>query len=208
MATVQLRFTLLSALFPVKLNNLTGKLLGATYLKSFEKDSFYQPVRSIEKIIRRKFLDMWGSSWALDQKIYLCYNYQADHSVSIELTPGDKYVSPKFSTLLDKGLNHVIQNCREYLAENSFSSGFALESERLIKDTERAAFKGKIIEEVNDLFNEYEEIIFVPAGRAVLTVLTEEIAALNSRKVDFLTREFAAKVSNIKPLFSKSLRLS
>lgn len=174
-------------------------------LESFEKGFFNRPTSAIEKIIRQKFLDLWGSSWALDPQVYLHYEYQPDYSISISLTPGDKYVNPKFSSALEDDLIQVVEKCRTYLAENSFSNGFASESDKIIKDTERAAFKAGLIQQINQILQEDEEIIFIPAGRAVLTVLTEEIAALNSRKVDFLTREFASKVNDIKPLFNKTL---
>lgn len=174
-------------------------------LESFEKGFFNKPTSTIEKIIRRKFLDLWGSSWALDPQVYMYYEYQPNYFISISLTPGDKYVNPRFSPAFEGDLDKVVEKCRSYLAENSFSNGFASESDKIIKETERAAFKAGLIQQINHILQEDEEIIFIPAGRAVLTVLTEEIAALNSRKVDLLTREFAAKVNDIKPLFNKTL---
>ena len=176
-------------------------------LESFEKGEFGKYLGQISKMMRQKFLDMWGSTLPLHPDMLLKYEYQPHIYISITLTQFDKFANPQFSPLLEQRITELVHKCRNFLSKypSKGLSDLLSETDKIIRDTERTAFKTKIIHEINNVFAEDEEISFIPAGRTALTVLSEELMNFENKKVDILLKKFANQINEIKPLFKQSL---
>jgi predicted ATP-dependent endonuclease of OLD family len=176
-------------------------------LESFESGEFNKPLGQIGKLMRQKFLDMWGSTLPLHPDMLLKYDYQPDVHISVTLTPIDKFANPQFSSYFEQRIIDTVQKCRNFLFKypSRGANGFLSEADKIIRDTERASFKTNLVREINALFAEEEQVVFIPAGRTALTVLSEELMNFEKKKVDRLLKEFAAQINEIKPLFQQQL---
>ncbi|MEI6409853.1 MAG: AAA family ATPase [Bacteroidota bacterium] len=163
------------------------------------------PLTELGKIIRSKFMDFWGASFAYHPDLVLHYDYTKLVFINITLTADDKYINPAFSNALQVEINAVYDEINVVLNRIKQGTSDRSVEERLIRTSELHAFKLSIVKRINDLFEEDEELLFIPAGRSAFAVLTDEIVALSSKKVDTLTRDFAYKINERKVYFNKSL---
>lgn len=175
-------------------------------LTSFDNNVFNQPLKSIAKAMRQRFLDMWGSTLPLHQDLLLKYEYQPNIEMSLTLTQGDKFVNSEFNLGLEKSILDIVDICRNFVSKNGNTpEGLIMGGDKIIREMEIATFKKGIINRVNAVFLEENQLDFVPAGRTALTVLSEEMMDFGRKKVDYLLKEFATRVKEIKPIFEQSL---
>lgn len=180
------------------------------FLEKIESGSFEKaPLSEIGKIIRAKFLNFWGSSFGHHPEMYTNYCYSAEIFISIRVTQVDKFVSPEFSKALQDAINSIYQEVKivtERIRKEQEQAGINKSAEqRLLLDSKMDALKLETINRLNEVFDENEELLFIPAGRSAFAVLTDEIIALSSQKVDSLTRAFAEQIKETRPLFNRSL---
>lgn len=142
--------------------------------------------------LRNKFLQIFGTSLAMNINMKLEYYYDDNTIVVIELKNSNKYIEScqnfvfiKFSEDIEEYINQIIKG----------------------NDT-----KDKIKSELNHLFNDEYDSIFIPAGRSLITILTSQLNYLfatmddeQKRSIDYCTQKYIEYILKIKPLFSEGL---
>lgn len=145
------------------------------------------------KTLRNKFLQMFGTSKAMSSDMKLRYDYSDDTFVEItlELRENEEYINPKYVyiTFSDNIKDYICSRRNNYSCERS-----------------------DIQEELNTLFHDDYNAIFIPAGRSLITLLTSQLNYLfatmdddQKRSIDFCTQKYIEKILKIRPLFNDGL---
>ncbi|MCO6492421.1 MAG: ATP-binding protein [Phaeodactylibacter sp.] len=171
-----------------------------------KKKSISKPIGVFGRILRKKFLEFWGPTFHL-QRIFLEYHYQNGYYIRITLEPKNRFIDPFFSESFRKEFFEVINDCNYFIDTINDSKESISTTDRLVQETSKRAFYTDLVKKVNSLFDEDRELIFIPAGRSVLTVLSEQISNISTKtsNIDYLMREFLDLVGIIKQQFNKGI---
>lgn len=160
-----------------------------------------KPISSFRKMIRKKFLNYWGSSYHMND-MYLKFVYKDAVHIEITLEDTKRYVNTQFSPELEKELMRVYTEAKEYIVAQNNEQAFLKTRLDLIRQN---TFMIGIEKQLQKLFEDDKELVFIPAGRSLLATLTEQIQQLNSEKLDVLMGAFLERINNNKKIFNKKL---
>ncbi|MCD7965897.1 MAG: ATP-binding protein [Clostridiaceae bacterium] len=149
----------------------------------------------LEKKIRSKFLQTFGSSWSMDMDMSLVYYFDQNTWARITLAESEFKDEPNFI------FSEFSSNIYDYLKK--------LEQYD-IRDQEEI----KIVRaQINRLFCDEFETIFVPAGREMITLLTNQLNYIftimddsQKRSIDYCTQSYIEQILKIKPLFENGMQ--
>jgi hypothetical protein len=134
-------------------------------------------------------------------------------SVLIALSEGGgKHVMHKFSEDLDGAVRKLIRDTRAYCSElerDEASANLGGQSEKMLYESKKTTASQSISDKVNEIFNDSRHYLFIPAGRSVITTLSEslEIIYKNMEFVDSLTHEFIREMLRFKKRFRNTEQL-
>lgn len=147
--------------------------------------------------MKDKFLQIFGTSWIMpsdmmldyvygDEKMSLCVSLNEDYE-----RPGHNYVNIQFS----EGFLALFQE----LDDNVFLDPYAFK-------------KGHWEEVLTKTFHDPYETVFIPAGRNLITILSEQMNYIFTslegsqlRQIDYVTKRYIETILKLKPLFGRGL---
>ena len=146
--------------------------------------------------IRSNFLQSFGSTWCMDNSMFFQYTYSEDVVIRISLKKD--YVSPNYIWI---DFSDAVQSFIE-------SIDFSLQrQEGAVSYEDFAAIK----KQIDVFFNDYEETIYIPAGRSMITLLSTQLNYIYSsmddiqrRSLDYCTQNYLERILQMKPAFSLS----
>lgn len=148
--------------------------------------------QSLKKHLRSKFMQMFGSSWGMSMDMSMKYKYRDKTYIEILLRESQREGAPNYI-----GIN-MSTDIRELLRALDHSN---------LYDREEA------ISMANEVFNDYHEIVYIPAGRSMITLLTSQLNYILStmddnqkKSIDYCTQNYMERILRVKPLFSAGMR--
>ena len=142
--------------------------------------------------LRNKFLQIFGTSLAMDIDMKLEYYYSDDTFVTISLRNDNRFDVANYKFL--------------YI---SFSDNINKYIKQINKETYE---KEDIKSELNQLFYDEYDSIFIPAGRSLITIFSSQLNYLfatmddeQKRSIDYCTQKYIEYILKIKPIFSEGL---
>lgn len=147
----------------------------------------------IQRTLRNKFLQMFGTSKAMSADMKLRYDYSDNTFVEItlELRENEDFINPKYVFI------KFSNNVTDYIRSKSQNINFE---------------RNEIQSELNALFSDDYNAIFIPAGRSLITLLTSQLNYLfatmdddQKRSIDFCTQKYIERILKIRPLFNDGL---
>lgn len=143
--------------------------------------------------VRANFLQIFGSTWCMSNDMQLQYYYTEDVSIKVSLKEdpiSPNYIWIEFSKSLLDFLNHIEQEIKGKLIYTDISF---------------------FSEEIYRFFEDDEEIVYVPAGRSMITLLSTQLNYIYSsmddeqkRTMDYCTRNYMERILQLKTGFSLS----
>lgn len=147
--------------------------------------------------LRSNFMQIFGSTWCMDRDMSLCYEYTSGISIAIYLK--DDPISP----------NYIWIAFSEELTAFLEQLDVDFHVEDMVANTE---FQNPIKKQINDVFADYREVIYIPAGRSMITLLSTQLNYIYSmmddsqrRSMDYCTQNYLEKILQLKPIFSLSM---
>lgn len=145
-----------------------------------EEDYYTGMMNGLEKRIRSKFLRIFGSSWSMEHTMKMVYSYTPRMNVEIYLESdrNNSYRNFVKATIGDP--------LRELMERHDRST-----SDEYVWDQEER--REKLRKEIQAVFDDDYEIVYVPAGRSLTTVLTDQLAAMtdvDDRALDYCMRSY------------------
>ena len=146
----------------------------------------------LQQRLRNKFLELFGTSWIMPLDMYLLYTFKEDVWIRVFLSEDPYNYDKNFIRF------SFSEKLESYLYELDMQSFSDLTVNQLEKKEQMLAA----------LFNDSYEIVFIPAGRNLITLLSTQLNYIftsleNSqlRNIDYITRRFTELILKIKPLF-------
>lgn len=179
--------------------NLKGLLTGLIQKSLIATDQSTMEITLYNRFIREirtNFLQIFGTTWAMDPDMTISYVYGNEEVVSISLTQRDE-INNFANIEISRGLRDGI---------------FALEK-KYLKSADVVLSLNEIKKDVyRNLFCNEREIVYIPAGRSLITLLSSQINYLYStmddqqkRSLDYCTQNYLERILQIKPFFRESL---
>lgn len=147
------------------------------------------------KEIRNNFLQIFGTTWAMDPQMRIEYLYENGETISVSLKKEksqDQYAYIDLSLNIEKKIEKVE---RQFITEGRLASAPA--------ELKRVVYA--------DVFGNEQEMVYIPAGRSMITLLSAQINYIYStmddnqkRNLDYCTLNYLERILQIKPFFNYS----
>lgn len=169
-------------------------------------DNFYNSQKNLPSLekelgnyLREKFMRTFGSSWSMPMDMYLQYQFSKNWWITISLKDLDNYPSPNYLWIdWSDDLKNYLRNFRDDLSYAP--SGFD------------AAQLSNVEKELCNLFDDDYDVVYIPAGRSMITVLSQQLNYIyatmddgQKRSLDICTKDYLERTLRIKPEFSEGL---
>ena len=149
-------------------------------------------VNQLIDFLREKFLRVFGSSWAMDMSMCIEYRYTENISVKISLKENKQYPTPNFIWV------DLSDSLRSFLNNNgSILSATALG----VPETQKNHFSKLLY----DIFDDEYHVVYIPAGRSMLTMLSQQLNYIyatmkdtQKRMLDYCTQDYIERILRLK----------
>lgn len=143
--------------------------------------------------IRSNFLQIFGSTWCMSNNMKLQYYYTDDTYIIISLKPDP--TSPNYIWIdFSKNLSEFLEERDEELKGIGESPFYKLET---------------VIKRVETFFEDDAEVVYIPAGRSMITLLNTQLNYIYSsmddaqkRNLDYCTQNYLERILQLKTGFS------
>ncbi len=153
-------------------------------------------IKGLEKRLRRKFLGIFGSTWAMPMDMEIKYEYQKDVEIRFFLEKDRNDENNR--NFVEFELSDKI---KEFISSNEKA------------DYQDAEMRSRLHSGLMELFNDPYDSIYIPAGRGMITLLTDQLASIFSSitdgiplSVDYCTRGYVELILRLKPYMANGLR--
>jgi len=173
-------------------------------IKEYEKDS-NKLIIDFSKLIRRRFIEFWGPI-PQDNDLYLKYYYNDDVFIEIKLDSAKhKFIDPTFSKNINDQLTRHVEEFKSKSVTNDGKFSFFNNASVLANEMSSTEKIENLINESKKLFNFKEELLFIPAGRSLLSTISDQLQNIHPHQLDYPMRIFIERINLTKSFFSKSL---
>lgn len=171
-----------------------------------DKRTIAKPLGAYSSILRSKFMEIWGTTHHLNE-IHLQFFYTDEIWIKVTLEKHNKFINPEFSKKFVDGFSAIVNEAKKFNEGISQKKLSYMSSKDLLSiESEKRTFITLIESLSNKLFNIDYDVIFIPAGRSLLSTLSEQLQNIQTKKMDLLMRDFLFRISNTRELFTKSIR--
>jgi len=185
------------------------------YLDCYNQNKFDDPISRFSKLVNLKFTKFYGSTTTqLSPDTKLTYIYSDQNEILIGTSLYGQAIYSEFSSAFTMNFNETINKLKDLRSElYGKTSNFSSSKEAItIKSKEFALFE-EINTQLNNLFGDDREVIYLPAGRSLITTLSQqrynidmgdELLSDNKLqsdsliKLDYLMREFINLIDQAK----------
>lgn len=156
--------------------------------------------RGLENYLREKFLRTFGSSWGMSNEMYMRYNFTDTCFVIISLVEDKRFQTPNYIWIT------LSEDLKKYLIEKDHC--LSATSLGVPEDEQR-----KLKAELSDLFDDKCSVVYIPAGRSMITLLSQQVGYIyatmddvQKRSLDSCTKDYLERILRLKPEFSEGLQ--
>lgn len=170
-----------------------------------DKDNFLSiPKReryiSYLKYIRKKYMDSFGTTKHYSRLFRVEYKYKNGERITIVLE-AKGYVRFAFSKKIEEQMKELIDSTSLLYENNRKSEGTSayealLDNIELIKETRK-----QLTKTVRDIFGDDSSTLYIPAGRSLLSVLSEQIESVKADALDLPMRDFINYINTTRTRF-------
>lgn len=154
---------------------------------------------SLEVYLREKFLRTFGSYWGMPNDMYMEYYFTEKCFVKISLKENTLYAAPNYIWVtLSPDLVTFLNKKNGILSTTSLG----------IPEDELKKFRKDLYE----IFNDSCSVVYIPAGRSMITLLSQQLnyiyatmGDMQKRSLDICTKDYIERILRLKPEFSEGL---
>ncbi|MCW1968080.1 MAG: ATP-binding protein [Anaerolineae bacterium] len=129
------------------------------------------------------------------------YKFSSTTSIAMKKKPGHDYLYFDYSLTLNKKINEIYDNYFNHITTNKPKAIFDSQNQR-----DRRVAGQKLYAELCQLFNFSDEIVYIPAGRSFISILSGQLQGLRPFTFDYPLGRFIDRVNSSKKVFEKSLK--
>ncbi len=174
-------------------------------LESIEKRRDQVDFNALTRRLRHRFVEFWGPV-SQHKTLYIKYEYDERTSFIITLdSKKHRYVNPSFSNHAADKLRDVYESIGKNVNEHSSISPLFTSANAIAAERTRTLLTFELRRRCNKLFNCDKELLFIPAGRSVLSTLADQLQNIHPHLLDYPMRQFVERINATKVFFNKSL---
>ena len=159
----------------------------------------------LRKRLTTRFVEFFGPAFQPPDVAIRC-EYQNNYSLQIRLDEErHRYVTLRFSAQMQQEIQRLLEDSAEKLKGKLETPGLISTVRRLASDQDRALLLESVKKRCNDIFNYSKELVFVPAGRSLLSTLSDQIQFIHPHLLDYPMRQFVEMVNSTRVFFGRSL---
>ncbi len=162
--------------------------------------------RAIKSELKNIFIKLFGYSWDLNPNFYMRYDYEEELWIQVQLKKGDRdkqYISVTYSPRL---LGEVRKLQRE-IQDMYHDKEEVIKTSLVLKNEERKRNHEMIINRINTIFCDSKETYYIPAGRSLLTVMSNNRAIMNNAvELDLITEMFMMLIDSVRNSFREGVK--
>ena len=182
--------------------------LAALILDEAGKDRLPTPVgfsHTVEKKLRNRFVEFMGTTpQRSDLEVSFDYDGGARLSICLD-TVRHKYITPHFDEQTKSKLYSLVQQARDMgHAIGEQSTAFSALG-RIAHDKHAQRMRDMVRSQCRNIFGFENDLLFIPAGRSLLSVLAPQLQTLHPHKLDYGMRQFIETVSLSNSVFEQSM---
>ena len=191
----------------------------------YAKGHFDTSIATFAKQAKQKFIKIYGTVNQFPN-LKLHYDYgdnlsrgEGSLTVTIQPSPNSQYTDIIFSDKFRTQFRNLVKKTQDFHQESLQSSPlnfFSPQREISAQKTREANFFEELNTEINRLFGDDRDLLFIPAGRSVITSLSLQRYNIDLRdtnsdnlsegiKLDYLMKLFIERIDRVKPLFQRTI---
>ena len=148
------------------------------------------------KEIRLNFLQVFGSTWGMPQNMAMNYYYDEENDLFIKIYLKKDFNNPnyiwiEFSQSLSDKINELENN---------------------IKKIDMLKHQDSLKNMINNIFNDHHDVVYIPAGRSMITLLSSQLNYIYSsmediqkKSIDYCTQSYLENILKLKTYFNNTL---
>ncbi len=156
--------------------------------------------KGTENYLREKFLRTFGSSWGMSNEMFMIYYFTDNCFVKISLIENARFDSPNYIGItLSDDLSLFLKKKDHCFVATTLG----------VPEEDLRGFKT----ELNELFDDSCSVVYIPAGRSMITLLSQQVGYIyatmddvQKRSLDSCTRDYLERILRLKPEFSEGLQ--
>ena len=172
------------------------------YLYDIATDRSMEPDNRLPRVLNRKikevFLELFGVSWYLDDKLHMRYDYAEEIYIQVSLSGEKKYLDVRYSP----ELNSRLLALEDELAARRQDAG-RMDFSFVVQERER--MHKEIRNRVNDIFRDFLSTYYIPAGRQLLVLLSRQKTKIDYDSIDLVNRRFMQFNESIQAHFDRGM---
>lgn len=162
--------------------------------------------KAIKSELKNIFIKLFGYSWDLNPEFYMKYDYSESVWIQVKLKRGDRdkqYISVTYSPELLNSIKKLQMEIREMYHSNEG----IIKTSLVLTNEERKRNHEMIVHRVNEIFCDNKETYYIPAGRSLLTVMSNNRAIMNNAgNLDLITEMFMMLIDSVRNSFGNGVR--
>lgn len=192
------------------------------YLRQcYDYNDFNYSITPFAKRAKQKFIKIYGSVLQFPE-MKLQYQYGNGMEVILKASQDNRFTDINFDDLFKEKFKELIEKYKELYNEHHQKKLNFLSSRELLQRSMRElAIIESFNNEINQLFNDERDILFLPAGRSLITTLSQQRYNIDMGaewssndfasesdsliKLDYMMQNFINRVDNAKSIFDRSL---
>lgn len=162
-------------------------------------------IRDFSKITRKRFLEFWGPA---PQAANLSIKYYYSPNVWIEIkldSAKHKFTDTVFSRSIIDQLSNCYKNIQTAYGRDPVASNLFSTSKSISSDRAKDELVTDLINTAKKLFAFNQDLLFIPAGRSLLSTLSDQLQFIHPHQLDYPMRRFIERINKAKPFFGKSI---
>ncbi|MCX4338278.1 MAG: AAA family ATPase [Lachnospiraceae bacterium] len=154
------------------------------------------------KYIRRNFMGCFGTTTHMPP-FEIVYSFQSSQSVIISLK--ERYAFFEFSSGIEKEIRASLIDAHKIYKENQSQTNMSFVASFNNKLNLKNEIKVHFTELANKIFGSDEDIIYIPAGRSLLSVLSDQLDVIDISTLDLSMKEFMERIRITRTRFGTKL---
>lgn len=143
------------------------------------------------KYIRRNFMGCFGTTTHMSP-FEIIYSYQSNQAVRISLK--ERYAFFEFSYGMEREIRASLFDASKIYRENQSQANMSFVASFNNKLNLKNEVKAHFTELANKIFESDEDVIYIPAGRSLLSVLSDQLDVIDVATLDLSMKEFMERI--------------
>lgn len=163
--------------------------------------------KDLEQRMRTRFLEFWGPTIQdRDMRVYFEYAPEITAEITLDKHKQIQFSKIVFSEKLSQSLEELqVRLGRAHKVTSSNRMPLFATPDLVAAQRRRAALVAEIQSEVSKIFRINKQLLFIPAGRSLLSTVADQLANIDRRRLDYPLHQFIERINYSKAFFDRPL---